>query len=196
MKNLLLALIDGNKRDFGDGALVSILAIVLGIAGAATGGYLAYKNAEENGYSVGGQIVVTIAGIITGGFLGALLGAGIGYAIPAILSVLSTPAPFALAGIAENTITLMGGSIALTAVDVLVASLGLGLLFFKGDKPRLGHNQHEKHMWEEAMRRLNIKDKDLRRRLHEKVHKYPYQQKLDGLLKILREILEKMGRSI
>ena len=29
MKNLLLALIDGNKRDFGDGALVSILAIVL-----------------------------------------------------------------------------------------------------------------------------------------------------------------------
>ncbi len=29
MKNLLLALIDGNKRDFGDGALVSVLAIVL-----------------------------------------------------------------------------------------------------------------------------------------------------------------------
>ena len=29
MKNLLLALIDGNKRNFGDGALVSILAILL-----------------------------------------------------------------------------------------------------------------------------------------------------------------------
>ncbi|MBO7149761.1 MAG: OadG family protein [Clostridia bacterium] len=29
MKNLLLALIDGNGRDFGDGALVSVLAIVL-----------------------------------------------------------------------------------------------------------------------------------------------------------------------
>lgn len=29
MKNLLLALIDGNGKDFGDGALVSVLAIVL-----------------------------------------------------------------------------------------------------------------------------------------------------------------------
>ena len=29
MKNLLLTLIDGNGKDFGDGALVSVLAIVL-----------------------------------------------------------------------------------------------------------------------------------------------------------------------
>ncbi len=29
MKNLLLALIDGNGRNFGDGALVSVLAIIL-----------------------------------------------------------------------------------------------------------------------------------------------------------------------
>ena len=57
----------------------------------------------------------------------------------------------------------------------------------------MGHNRHEKQMWDEAMRQLNIKDKDLIRRLHNEIHKYPYQDTLKGLMAILVEILKTWG---
>ena len=89
-----------------------------------------------------------------------------------------------------------GGSVAavsLCAVIVggaIATSLGI-LLFAKGGLP---NNQHQNEQWREAMRRLGIKDKDLWRRLHNEVHKYPYQNNLKDLLKLLREILQKWGK--
>ena len=40
---------------------------------------------------------------------------------------------------------------------------GALILFARGFGPRMGHNQYEKKQWEEPMRRLDIKDKDLQR---------------------------------
>ena len=40
------------------------------------------------------------------------------------------------------------------------------------------------------MRQLDIKDKDLLSRLHNEIHKYPYQEKLRDLIKLLIKILE------
>lgn len=41
------------------------------------------------------------------------------------------------------------------------------------------------------MRQLGIKDKDLWRRLHNEIHKYPYQDNLRDLMKLLKKILRK-----
>ena len=46
----------------------------------------------------------------------------------------------------------------------------------------------------DAMKRLDIRDKDLMQRLHRAKNKYPYQNKLKGLLKVLEEILGKWGK--
>ena len=55
----------------------------------------------------------------------------------------------------------------------------------------MGHNQYEKRQWDEAMRRLDITDKDLIRRLHNSIHKYPYQDNLKDLIELLKKILKK-----
>ena len=79
-----------------------------------------------------------------------------------------------------------------TSVLTGIVAFGTTMMFAKGYGPRIGHNQHEKQMWNEAMRRLGINDKDLIRRLHNEIHKHPYADTLKKLLEILNEILEKM----
>ena len=44
------------------------------------------------------------------------------------------------------------------------------------------------------MRRLGIEKGDLWRRLHDEIHKYPYHNTLNDLLKTLNEILSKWGK--
>ena len=68
------------------------------------------------------------------------------------------------------------------------------IMFAKGSGPRLGHNQHEEQMWREVMRRQNVTDKDLMRRIHNKLKQYPYQDTVDGLEKIVKEILRRLKR--
>ena len=43
------------------------------------------------------------------------------------------------------------------------------------------------------MRQLNITDKDLMTRLHNEIHKHPYQDKLKNLIQLLKKILEDWG---
>ena len=69
--------------------------------------------------------------------------------------------------------------------------LGATYLFAKCGKP---NNKYQNQQWAEAMRQLGIEKGDLWRRLHDEVHKYPYQEKLKDLLKLLREILGKWGK--
>ena len=91
----------------------------------------------------------------------------------------------------------MLGKVALVGTSVLTAlgAFGASVMFAKGFGPRLGHNQHEKQMWNEAMKRLNLTyDKDLIRRLHDEIHKYPYCDTLKKLIKLLEEILGKWGK--
>lgn len=170
-------------------------------AGATIGlGYAAYTDYSDdydiNG-SVGWQTYVGSA------IIGGAIGFGIGYFGPSIASFLGSSFSFtlpsfgalnmggALALVGGTTITITGAQIAGGAI----AATGIGIMLFsKGFGPRMGHNQHEKQMWNEAMNQLGINDKDLIRRLHDEVHKYPYQDKLKGLLKVLREVLAKWGK--
>ena len=89
------------------------------------------------------------------------------------------------------------GSVTLTVSETQILAgvglAGLAVMMAKGFGPWMGHNQHEKQQWNEAMRQLNITDKDLMTRLPNEIHKHPYQDKLKGLIKLLKKILEDWG---
>ena len=93
--------------------------------------------------------------------------------------------------VAIPRITVTGAQILITVGTAIV--LPSLIMFAKGYGPRMGHNQHEKQMWNEAMKQLGIKDKDLIKRLHNEIHKYSYQDTLKGLIAVLIEILRKWG---
>lgn len=190
-----------NYADPSGHSFILTTALILMGAGATIGlGYAAYTDYSDdydiNG-SVGWQTYVGSA------IIGGAIGFGIGYFGPSIASFLGSSFSFtlpsfgalnmggALALVGGTTITITGAQIAGGAI----AATGIGIMLFsKGFGPRMGHNQHEKQMWNEAMNQLGINDKDLIRRLHDEVHKYPYQDKLKGLLKVLREVLAKWGK--
>ena len=190
-----------NYSDPSGHSLILTTALILMGVGATIGlGYAAYTDYSDdydiNG-SVGWQTYVGSA------LIGGAIGFGIGYFGPSIASFLGSSFSFALpsfgalnmggalALVGSTTITITGAQIAGGAI----AATGIGIMLFsKGFGPRMGHNQHEKQMWNEAMNQLGITDKDLIQRLHHELHKYPYQDKLKGLLKVLREILAKWGK--
>ena len=135
---------------------------------------------------------------LTGGIAGAAIGAGIGYIAPSIPSILSSIGSFfgssftlgsLVTASGETAISLNGAQI-LGIASALIESI---IMFSKGSGPRLGHNQHENKMWKEAMRQLDISDKDLVRRLHRANEKYPYATTLKELLKNLMDILSKFN---
>ena len=135
---------------------------------------------------------------MTGGIAGAAIGAGIGYIAPSIPSILSSIGSFfgssftlgsLVTASGETAISLNGAQI-LGIASALIESI---IMFSKGSGPRLGHNQHENKMWKEAMRQLDISDKDLVRRLHRANEKYPYATTLKELLKNLMDILSKFN---
>ena len=174
-------------------------AIMIGlIIGAVLGfGAATYMDYRDDGHVFNGSIAwydylgATLAGGVAG--------AAIGYSLPIISSFAGTS--FTMGGglatlangslVAIPGITITGAQILITVGTAITLS-GL-IMFSKGSGPRMGHNRHEKQMWDEAMRQLNIKDKDLIRRLHNEIHKYPYQDTLKGLKAILIEILKTWG---
>ena len=93
-----------------------------------------------------------------------------------------------------TTVTItVSGEVVAGVVGLGVAALS-GYVLYKGSGPRIGHNGYEKQQWKEAMRQLGYEnDKNMQSRLHNELHNYPYQDKLKGLLKVLREILDKWG---
>ncbi len=181
-----------------------LIGAAIGLAiGATAGGISAYNNAKASG-STGGELIgKTVLGAVGGGVIGAAAGAVVGAgawlaasAITAGIGAIGAGIS-ALSGGATTMALATGGTVvsngAIAVVGVLGLAATLGLMFAKGSGPRMGHNQHEKQMWDEAMRRLNIKDKDMRRRLHNANEKYPYAEDLKSLLKNLREIMSKWG---
>jgi len=184
----------------GNSAILTMALILMGVGIAAGLGYAAYTDYHDdndiNG-SVGFQTYFRFAQL--GGAIGfclvyfwpsiaLFLGSSFSFTLPA-LGALNTGSALAAVGCTTVTVTgtqLIGGAIVTTGMGIT--------LFAKGFGPRMGHNQHEKQMWNEAMNQLDIRDKDLIRRLHDEIHNYPYQDKLKGLLKVLREILTKWGK--
>ena len=171
---------------FGFGAVALIGAGVLGLIGL---GATIQADVSDDGTPFNGSIGADayILNTLVAASVGALFG-GLAYTFaPAISSFLGSNfalGSYALATGELVTITVSGAQIAGGAI---AASLGI-MLFAKGGLP---NNQHQNEQWREAMRQLGIKDKDLWRRLHDEVHKHPYQRNLKDLLKLLREILEK-----
>lgn len=150
-------------------------------------GVTAYNNGAR-GWNLVGAI---FGGMLAGGAVGALVGL-----IAPMAGTLFTGGALALAGggtagfgavgaVAVGTVVIGG----LIAVEEL---LGFHVFFSKGNGPRLVHNQHEKQMWNEAMRQLGISDKDLIQRLHHLNEKKPYANTLKELLENLRDILRRL----
>ena len=173
--------------------ILGISALVVGAGVAIYAGVTAYNNGAR-----GWDLVGAIAeGFLTGAVIGAIIGGVIAafiYGGPAVASFLGKSfqiGAYVTAAGELVAVTVTGAQIAALGVAAL---LGLQILFSKGSGPRFGHNQHERQMWDEAMRRLNIKDKDLRTRLHNENHKYPYQNTLKGLVEQLKEILRNWGK--
>ena len=193
-----------------NGTFAITTAIIIGliagaVIGGTVGGVVAYNNASASGATGWSLVGQTALGVLGGAVVGAAIGALAGYAIGGLITTLapyigaflssSFPivAPVMMDGVLGYTVvaTVTGAQIAAGAA----VALGAGVLMFsKGSGPRMGHNQHEKQMWEEAMRRLNITDKDLRRRLHQKNEKKPYATTLKDLLKNLTEILSEIQK--
>ncbi len=141
--------------------------ISLGVLGVVGGlGYAAYTDYQDN-YDVNGSIGWQryLGYSIIGGATGVGIGFTIGYFGPATLAYFGGIATSNALAVAAG-----GGTVVVANAGILEAMLATGalVLFSKGFGPRMGHNQYEKQQWDEAMRRLGIKDKDLIRRLHNK----------------------------
>ena len=175
-------------------------AIVIGaIIGAVLGfGAAAYIDYRDDGQIFNGSVAWYdyLGATLTGG----AIGAGIAYCLPAISSFAGSSFSFGggaamlLDGtaVAIPEITVTGAQILITVGTAM--TLSTLIMFSKGSGPRLGHNQHEDKMWREVMRRQKITDKDLIRRIHDKLKKYPYQDTVDGLEEIVKEILRRLKR--
>ncbi|MDE7256566.1 MAG: hypothetical protein K2N50_01235, partial [Clostridia bacterium] len=171
-------------------ALSLIIGLIIGaVIGASIGGYVAGKKAYDNGARGWELFGWTLLGVICGGIVGGAIGAFAGWAAPAIGSFLGssfTLGSFALASGGTVTVSITGG-------QAVAGVLGLLVWFSKGSGPRLGHNQYEGQMWEEAKRQTGISNnKDLARRVHNNLKKYPYNETLNDLINCINEILSKL----
>lgn len=166
-------------------------------AGLGCASYIDYSDDYDINGSVGWKTYVGSA------MIGGALGFSLGYYWPSITSFFGSSFSFTLPSFGalnmggalvlagDVTVTVTGAQI----VGGAIATAGIGIMLFsKGFGPRMGHNQYEKQMWEEAKRLRNIKDKDLARRIHDKLKKYPYAETLDDLLNIIDDILSRLGK--
>ena len=172
--------------------LISAL-IIGGIIGAAVGfGVAAYIDYSDDGSLFNGS--VAWYDYLGASVLGGLVGVGLG-AFSTLSFTMNIPTGLAVLQTTTGaTMVVATGAVAVTVTgaDVLIA-LGLIIAMGKGFGPRPGHNQYENKMWDEALRRLDIKNKDLARRLHNRIRKYPYQDNLKDLIKLLQKILAEWG---
>ena len=187
----------------GNSIILTLALIGLGVGIGIGLGYATYTDYQDdssiNG-SVGWQTYLGSA--IVGGAIGAGLGFGIGYFGPSIASFLGGSFSFALPtfgtlSMGGATALVGGATVTVTGAQILGVAVALGagvLIFDKGSGARMGHNQHEKQMWNEAKRLRNIKDKDLAERIHRKLKHYPYAETLDELLNVIDDILSILGK--
>lgn len=138
-----------------------------------------------------GNIVISISSLIIGAIAGVAIGGIAGMSFTATIPTIgfiNAGGALSIGITGSVTLTVSG-----TQILAGVGLAGLAVMMAKGFGPRMGHNQHERQQWNEAMRRLNITDKDLMTILHYEIHKHPYQDKLKWLIKVLKNILEDWG---
>jgi len=186
-------------------AASTVITIALVVIGALAGvSAVAYVDYSDDGEIFNGSIgwIPYVGGTVLGGVIGGVVGYLFGPGIAGLLASTGTIGGglmFAdFGGLTGGGLAVsVAGKIALAGTAGVTASgaFGVGVLFAKGSGPRMGHNQHENQMWREAMKQAHVTDKTLERRLHDEIHKYPYQETLKDLVKLIKEILHKWGRS-
>lgn len=183
--------IDSNGH-FGITATIIIGALVGATIGLGSTAFADYKDDGEifNGsISTNGYIANTLVGGVVGGLLGWIGASTFTFTYPTIKCVTTS---------IGTTQLVMGTATAIvkgTSILIGAGLLGLAgiIMFAKGSGPRIGHNQHEKQMWEEAKRLRNIKDKDLAKRIHNQLKKFPYAETLSELLDVIDAILSQLN---
>ena len=171
----------------GHSAFLIATTIIGTLIGLGIAAYKDYQDDAKINVSIGWK---TYLGY---GLTGGALGFGIGYFGPSIISSFGGSSLLGSHVLATGEIAYATYYTAQIFGGALAVELGIAL-FAKGSGPRLGHNQHEKQMWNEAKRLRNIKDKDLARRIHDKLKRYPYPETLDDLLNIIDDLLIKFRR--
>ena len=169
-------------------AILILTGLFVGLGVGVGLSYAAYTDRQDDN-EINGS--VGWKPYLGGAMIGGAVAFGAAYFGPQLISLLLSV--FGTSGTAGTLALAGGGEIVVSVAGVLstlAASLGL-MLFAKGGLP---NNQYQNKQWREAMRRLGIEDKDLQRRLHDEVHKHPYQRKLKDLLDLLRKILQKWGK--
>jgi len=169
---------------------ICVFAFVCGMIGFGLTMHADYQDDQDvfNG-SISAETYV--ANTLVAAAFGALLGALFAWIGPSSFTF-----ALPLLKVSAGSVAVAGtATVTVTGAEILAGVAGLGLIAFaKGFGPRMGHNQHEKQMWNKAMRDLGISDKDLIQRLHREKNKYPYQDTLKGLEEILQKILSKWGK--
>ena len=172
-------------------------AVLIGlIIGALIGfGTATYIDYQDDGQIFNGSVAwyKYLGAIVLGGAIGAGLGAFTGMSFSATI-----PTGFALEQTSAGTMALVAtGSMTLTVSGAQILGvaglLGTTYMFAKGGLP---NNKHQNQQWAEAMKRLGIENRDLWRRLHNEIQKYPYNthDNLRKLVELLKEILKKWGK--
>ena len=180
---------------------IAVSSVVIGlIIGVAIGlGAALYIDYSDDGQVFNGS--VEWYHYLFAGTIGGLLGAVIGYLFPAISGFLNATFTFSLPTLGTvsggGSLALVSGvTISITGAQVLTL-VGFGtIMFSKGFGPRMGHNQYERKMWDEAMQRIGVKDKRVRRILHDQIHNYEYKDNLKDLIELLKFIIKKLGIKI
>ena len=180
--------------------IILLACIGVGVlAGATYAGVTAYNDGARGWELVGWTALGAVVGGLIGGFIGYFAG-------PIITSLLGAGGGLVFAGgvgssagivISETMVGTLAtvGAISVTAAGSALAASGI-VMFAKGTGPRMGHNQHEKQMWNEALRKIGVKDNGVRRILHDQIHHYPYRDNLKDLIQTLEYIIEKLGINI
>lgn len=170
-------------------------AILIGlIIGAVIGfGTAAYIDYQDDGEIFNGNVkwYDYLGETVLGGAIGAGLGAFAGMSFSASIPTfgwLNAGGTLMFGITGTTTLTVTGAQ-----VLGIAGLLGATYMFAKGGLP---NNKHQNQQWAEAMRQLGIENRDLWRRLHNEIQKYPYNthDSLKKLIKLLEEILKKWGK--
>ena len=141
-----------------------ITAIILGaLIGAGIGfGVTVYKDYDDDGEVFNGSIETS--DYIANTLLGVVIGAGAGTIAPTIGSFLSSNFALAVPAVAGGTAVVLNVS----GAQIVGGSIGAASLMFASSQ-RPGDNKKQNQQFRDAMRELNITNKDKMRRVHDKI---------------------------
>ena len=164
------------------GYSISFLFILAGIAIGATVGFLGtmYSDYVDDGEVFNGS--VDTESYVSNTVVGGIVGGGVSYAAPIIGTFLSTS--FTL----STPIVAGGEAIAISVSGVQIAGVATAgtMLFASNNRPK--DNKKQNQQFKDAMRELNITNRDKMRRVHDHIkgRNMGYNELLEFIKEVLR----------